>query len=184
MSQEWNKLAGELRSALAARDWRQAGAIAWQLRQLDGERFTLELEHYTNEQVRKGGYGMALETEQRLEAVREMARTSWEFFSRDEFVHSVWHATLEGISKSYRIDDESRNFNETLQGRSFFDTLGYRHLRMSEQGILGFEHATPSGLVVSFDCLDFSPDKSLRADMRDVLWFFIRNQVEARQPKV
>ena len=42
MSQEWNKLAGELRSALAARDWRQAGAIAWQLRQLDGERFTLD----------------------------------------------------------------------------------------------------------------------------------------------
>lgn len=74
MSKDWNKLAGELRSSLAARDWHQAGAIVWQLRQLDGERFTIELEHYTNEQVRKGGYGMALETEQRLEAVKQWAR--------------------------------------------------------------------------------------------------------------
>lgn len=74
MTETWNTLAGDLRSSLAARDWHQAGAIVWQLRQLDGERFTLELEHYTNEQVRKGGYGMTLETEQRLEAVRQWAR--------------------------------------------------------------------------------------------------------------
>lgn len=74
MSQEWNKLAGELRSSLAARDWHQAGAIVWQLRQLDGERFKIELEHYTNEQARQGGYGMALETEQRLEMVRQWAK--------------------------------------------------------------------------------------------------------------
>lgn len=90
MANSWNELAGELRSALAARDWRQAGAIIWQLRQLDGKRFTLELEHYTNEQVRKGGYGMALEREQRLEVVRQWAR----HVLQDETTSAAWRERM------------------------------------------------------------------------------------------
>lgn len=74
MAPDWNELAGELRSELAARNWRGAGAIVWHLRQLDEERYSLELEHYTNQQVGRGGRGVALETEQRLEAVRQWAR--------------------------------------------------------------------------------------------------------------
>ena len=116
MSEEvnnWNTLAGELRSALAARDWHQAGAIIWQLRQLDGERFTLELEHYTNEQVRKGGYGMALETEQRLEALRLWAREGLERFP------TAWPALILVMSQGFPAGEAAKTLAQHYKEWSF-----------------------------------------------------------------
>lgn len=70
---EWRRVEGDLRAALAARDWSNAGASVWQLRQLDEGRYFEELDHYVTQQCRAGGYTMALETEQRLEAIRQHA---------------------------------------------------------------------------------------------------------------
>lgn len=60
---EWRRVEGDLRAALAARDWSNAGASVWQLRQLDEGRYFEELDHYVTQQCRAGGYTMALETE-------------------------------------------------------------------------------------------------------------------------
>jgi hypothetical protein len=95
---DWNELAGELRSALAARNWGEAGAVIWRLRQLDQERYTLELEHYTNQQVGKGGRGVALETEQRLEAVRQWVRECLEGEHSDKW-RTCFEQLLGGVSK-------------------------------------------------------------------------------------
>lgn len=71
---DWRRVEGDLRAALAARDWSRAGASVWQLRQLDEGRYFEELDHYVTQQCKAGGYTMALETEQRLEAIRQWAR--------------------------------------------------------------------------------------------------------------
>lgn len=66
---EWNSLAGELRSTLTARNWRQAGAVVWQLRQIDEALYTDQFKQFTKDQMNIGGYPMSLDTEQRLEAL-------------------------------------------------------------------------------------------------------------------
>jgi len=148
-----------LRSALAARDWHQAGAIIWQLRQLDGERFTLELEHYTNEQVRKGGYGMALETEQRLEALRLWAREGLERFP------TAWPALILVMSQGFPAGEAAKTLAQHYKEWSF-DT---------KRGLI--YRGDIKGPTESFDCtcLDWEHTKEegvrvLRSDMRDVLW--------------
>lgn len=98
MGSDWNELAGKLRSELAARNWREAGAVVWHLRQLNQERYTLELEHYTNQQVGQGGRGVALETEQRLEAVRQWAR---EMLKSPEGRHQIENLISDGMGRSF-----------------------------------------------------------------------------------
>ena len=146
MATDWNELAGELRSALAARDWHQAGAVVWQLRQLDDERFTLELEHYTNEQVRKGGYGMALETEQRLQAVRE------------------WVENLTTEDKGRLSGLMVRGFSSTS---AFPPTdLGGLDITILDWEIINLA-INPHGSQV--------PQWQVRQDMRDVIWLALRS---------
>ena len=148
MADEWNVLMGELRSALAARDWHQAGAIVWQLRQLDGERFTLELEHYTNEQVRKGGYGMALETEQRLEAVRRWAHTM--LTQDDELLANEWRQCFERLIEGKTSHDARATDPRHHEPRAFRPGLPY-------DPSLAFER------------------ERVRQDMADILWSILQS---------
>lgn len=107
MATDWNDLAGELRSALAARDWHQAGAVVWQLRQLDGERFKRELEHYTNEHTNKGGREMTLETEQRLEAVRQWAN--------DNKDNEELRSLMDGLMNGEAIEGDDRSTPNSMR---------------------------------------------------------------------
>lgn len=168
---EWNELAGELRSALAARDWHQAGAIVWQLRQLDDERFTLELEHYTNEQVRKGGYGMALETEQRLEAVRRWAKDGAQVARQLNLAPDSWPLLLRGLVRGETVHDMFEWFSSRFEG-----SFALVHLdRM-------IRNNATNEIVLDYSCLPLAgtfllterDERSLREDARDVLWVVLQ----------
>tara|TARA_Y100000588_G_scaffold179941_1_gene193781 strand:- start:2383 stop:2952 length:570 start_codon:yes stop_codon:yes gene_type:complete len=168
MTYEWNALAGDLRSALAARDWHQAGAIVWQLRQLDGERFTLEFEHYTNEQVRKGGYPMSLETEQRLEAVRKWAFSGLEMVVQRNLSRALWHGLLCQLRDGQNIRHVFENFDRmsNYTFRSDFTLLKINDGRTQET-------------ILDCSCLALAGPFSvhgtqiIRDDVRDVLWSII-----------
>lgn len=172
MKQSWNALVGELRSSLAARDWSTAGAIVWRLRLIDPERFSLELEHYTTEQVRRGGQDMALETEQRLEAVRQLARRGFEWSQEFERGEATWLAFLE------RLLDGSRHkcfwFLSSFDRYYYDNTSKYLHCRQSREPLTDLD----------FSCLDWDADEDLaclRSDMKDVIWSVLQ-EYKTSQP--
>jgi hypothetical protein len=157
MTETWNSLAGELRSALAARDWHQAGAIVWQLRQLDPERYKSEVERYTNQQVGQGRRSMALETEQRAEAVRQWARLGVEEAPLE------WDVVLRALLK---VREPNAQDLPRLLGQA------YGNIRLNDS--FDIHHINTGQLLAHGRCLDWEVGQYgnvvLRADLRDVLW--------------
>lgn len=173
MSQEWNKLAGELRSSLAARDWHQAGAIVWQLRQLDGERFKLELEHYTNEQVRKGGYGMTLYTEQRLEAVRQWAYEGFEIVKSKGLSPAVWYRALESLCDGEVVISVFEHLKSSSGSLLSFEPVGQTIVdTATEEVLLETSCLARSGPTDGFTDVN---QRAVRDDIRDVLWVVLQD---------
>lgn len=173
MSKDWNSLAGELRSSLAARDWHQAGAIVWQLRQLDGERFKLELEHYTNGQLRKGGYGMTLYTEQRLEAVKQWAYQGFEIVKSKGISPAVWYQALESLCDGkmvISVFEDLKRFSGSLLS---FEPVGQTIIdAATEEVLLETSCLARSGPTDSFTDAN---QRAVRDDIRDVLWVVLQD---------
>ena len=147
---EWNDRVGELRSALEHRNWHRAGAVVWQLRQLDAQRYNEQLDAYTRDKVREGGYSMALETEQRLEAVRQWAQEALAGEQSED-----WRECFEKL-----LAGESR---EHAQPVTSYNPIGF-------SGRLDYSHALacvgrPYSQNARLKSAEF-----LRQDMADVIW--------------
>lgn len=148
--ERWEALGGELRSALQARDRGRAGSSVWHMKQHDAARYHEEWEENVRHHVGRGGR-MALESEQRLEAVREWGRAGLRHASEDFL--PILRALLEGA----------------LVRRG----CAYGRLYIGERFDLFEGDPTGGGragkLLAAGSCLDFAAGL-LRADMRDVLW--------------
>lgn len=118
----------------------------------------LELEHYTNQQMGKGGRGVALETEQRLEAVRQFARAGIEDDTR-------WREFLSALLDSSRKEC----LNTLIYDRTAFD----RYIEQSYESQLRILRDNEATKHIDFTCLDWVEGEhfySLRSDMRDIIW--------------
>jgi len=80
---EWQPLQGDLRAALAARAWREAGALVHKMCRIDEDRYARELADWVATQYRMGGYHHQSDTEKRLDLIREHVRTLLDNSSQD-----------------------------------------------------------------------------------------------------
>lgn len=180
MADDWNTLAGDLRSALAHNERGLAGRAIWKLKQLDRARYSVEFEEYTRKQLNQGE-DMALATEQRLEAVRQWARAGAQFFGDDSSARKAWLFMLRVLAMGQPYHLAAAKFTSDMEHLHYRDFEGFTfsrdHLRI--YGYIETRDNTRTiepvaGLECA--CLDFEGGwdddglNPLREDMRDVLW--------------
>lgn len=187
MVDEWNTLAGDLRSALAHNERGLAGRAIWKLKQLDPARYRAEFEEYTSK-----GESMTLATEQRLEAVRQWARDGMRYFGAEPGARKGWLGTLARLAKGCDYSSAMAYFDKELRIQIFGEFSGARFDEPRNQ-IVGYAEDRGSGVrreagvILLNSCLDFEGGWShqglhpLRADMRDVLWLELQEFETASQ---